>query len=320
MQKIEFHAMGCAMHALLDRDDADAAQVLAQVPHWFEKWEQCLSRFRETSELVALNRQAGKPVRVSDTLWQVTRLALQAAAQSDGLITPMILDALEAAGYDHSFSDETALPSLVAPAISVPRSVHIAEWRQVELDERRHTIQLPRGARLDLAGVAKGWAAEQAARRLGRVAPALVNASGDIAVSGPRADGTCWAVGIENPFGSDDDLPLLLISHHAVTTSSRGYRRWQRGGVEQHHLIDPRTGIPAQTDVYAATVVAPNMLLAEMAAKLALMLGSGAGMEWIEARPNLAALQVLENGIVRSSRRMPSFIWRGNEFNHNHIS
>ncbi len=117
-------------------------------------------------------------------------------------------------------------------------------------------------------------------------------------------------MGIENPFGSDDDLPLLFVSHQAVTTSSRGYRRWQRGGIEQHHLIDPRTGIPAKTDVHAATVVAPNMLLAETAAKVALILGSTAGMEWIEARPDLAALQILDNGSVRSSRRMPSFIWR----------
>jgi len=177
------------------------------------------------------------------------------------------------------------------------------------MDARHRTIQLPRGVRLDLAGVAKGWAAEQAARRLARIAPAMVNASGDIALSGPRADGSSWPISIENPFGRDDDLPLLMLRGESVATSTRGYRRWLRGGKMQHHLIDPRTGEPAETDVFSSTVVAPTAPQAEVGAKVALILGSRAGIEWIQARPELAALLILDNGQVVASSRFQDYCW-----------
>jgi FAD:protein FMN transferase len=312
MQQLEFRAMGCRMDAFIDSDHPAARAALDQVPRWFEAWEQCLSRFREHSELSMLNRQPGRPVRVSDTLWQVTRLALQAAAQTDGLITPTILDALEAAGYDHSLSEPipTTAPAgkCIREALLDQPKVH--DWRAVRMDRRRRTITLPHGVRLDVAGVAKGWAAEQAARRLGRVAPAMVNASGDVAVSAPRADGSSWPLSIENPFGKDDDLPLLLLNTEAEATSSRRYRSWLRGDKWQHHLIDARTGAPAETDVFSSTVVAPDAVQAEVGAKVALILGSRAGLEWIQARPGMAALLVLDNGQVIANSRFLDYCWR----------
>jgi thiamine biosynthesis lipoprotein len=317
MQEIEFRAMGCQMYAAVDADDPKARAALAEVPRRFEAWEQCLSRFRETSELSALNRQTGKAVHVSETLWKVTRLALQAGAQSDGLITPTILDALEAAGYDHSMSEPIPNPTagsrgasfVSSPTVLVREPPRIHDWRAVRMDPRRRTITLPRGVRLDVAGVAKGWAADQAARELGQVAPALVNASGDVAVSGPRADGTSWPISIENPFGKDDDLPLLLLAYECEATSTRGYRRWLRGDKWQHHIIDPRTGAPAETDVFSATAIAPTAAQAEVAAKVAFILGSRAGMEWIEARPHLAAFVILENGDQLSSTCFKQYTW-----------
>jgi thiamine biosynthesis lipoprotein len=309
MQEIEFRAMGCQMRALADTDEVKAQAALADIPRRFEAWEQSLSRFRDNSELSVLNRRPDRAVRASETLWQVARLALQAAAQSDGLVTPTVLDALEAAGYDRSMSEpaQAALASSSPTLVGAAPRVH--DWRVVKLDPRWRTITLPRGVRLDVAGVAKGWAADQAARQLGRLWPALVDASGDIAVSGPRADGSGWPIGIENPFGKDEDLPLLLLAHEAEATSTRGYRRWLRGDKWQHHLIDPRTGAPAETDVFSATAIAPTLAQAEVAAKAALILGSRAGLEWIEARPQLAALLILENGDVLSSRRLKHYVW-----------
>jgi FAD:protein FMN transferase len=310
MQQIEFHAMGCQMHAMVDTDDPNAQTALAAIPRRFEAWEQCLSRFRESSELVALNRRSGETVRASETLWQVTRRALQAAAQTDGLVTPTVLDALEAAGYARSMSEPAgALSTLASAPVSVLPAPRVHDWRVVKLEARRRTITLPRGVRLDLAGVAKGWAAEQAARQLARVAPALVEASGDIAVSGPRADGSNWPIGVAHPFGQEEDLPLLLLAHEGVATSTRGYRRWLRGDKWQHHLIDPRTGLPAETDVFSATAIAPTATQAEAAAKVALILGSRAGIKWIEARADLAALLILENGAVLQSSRLEQYVW-----------
>ena len=122
MQRLEFRAMGCQMLAVIDSDNASASEVLAQVPVWFAEWEASLSRFRDDSELSALNRADGKSIRVSETMRQVLQGALRAASRSDGLVTPTMLDALQAAGYDRSFeSIETSMASTSAGATATSR-------------------------------------------------------------------------------------------------------------------------------------------------------------------------------------------------------
>jgi len=302
MQERTFRAMGCQMLAVIDRDDAPAAMRLAAVPGWFEEWEQQLSRFRADSALSRLNTAAGHPVVVPPALWQVLGVALEAARLSDGLVQPTMLTALEAAGYDRSF-DQIARQGTVARAL-----VHAVDWHSISIDRRSYTVTLPSGLRLDLGGVAKGWAADQAAQRLAEAGPALVDAGGDIAVSGPMADRSPWPIAIANPFAPDESLGLLLLVQGAVATSGRDYRRWMRDGVEHHHIIDPRTGQPAQTDVLSATIVARNGPSAEMAAKVALILGSRAGLAWLDARPTLAGLLVLADGRILRSHRMDAYL------------
>ena len=103
MQRITFRAMGSHMLAAIDAEGAGAATALATIPDSFAAWEQTLSRFREDSDLSKLNRSQGRPVRVSDTLWEVVTAALQAAQLTEGLITPAVLPALEESGYARSF-------------------------------------------------------------------------------------------------------------------------------------------------------------------------------------------------------------------------
>jgi len=302
MQTITFKAMGCEMQAMVDANGLAARRALAEVPAWFEDWEQRLSRFRPTSELSQLNAAGGQPLAVSPAFWQVVDLALQAERETDGLVTPLLLDALEAAGYDRSFDalDRSGPQPTAAEARLAPRV-----GSAVRRDSRQRTLQLLGGARLDLGGVAKGWAADRAARRLSAHGAALVDAGGDIAVSGPRPDSLPWTIGIANPLRPDEDLESLCLTVGGVATSGRDYRRWQRDGVWYHHILDPRTGRPAETDVLSATVAGPSAVRAEMAAKAALILGSRAGLAWLEARPEMAGLLVLENGRVLRTARLP---------------
>ncbi len=293
------------MLAALDRDDDSARKALAQAPAWFAEWEASLSRFREDSELSALNRAGGKPMQVSETMWLVLEAALAAASKSEGLVTPTLLDAVQAAGYDRSFE---SLATSTASA-NTPMNKSIGNWRAIERTAKTRTVRMPREMRLDLGGVAKGWAADQAAQRLSAFGPALVDAGGDIAVSAAMASGEAWPIAVADPFKADSDLDLLMIGQGGVATSGRDYRRWQRDGKWQHHIIDPRTGAPAETDVLTATVIARTTAEAEVAAKVALILGSREGLQWIEARPKLAGLLALENGQVVRSRRLDDYTW-----------
>jgi thiamine biosynthesis lipoprotein len=306
MQHHEFRAMGCQMLAALDVATPAATEWLAEVPGWFAEWERRLSRFRDDSELAWLNRQAGGPVQVSDILWDVVKTALQAAQRSHGLVTPTLLAELELAGYDRSFDMLGAHVPAAAPPLATPSG----DWNAVVLRLGSRSICLPPGVRLDLGGVAKGWAADRAAREVGAHGPALLDEGGDIAVSRPMADGSPWPIGVADPSELDGQIELLLLESGGVATSGRDYRRWRQGGSWQHHIIDPRTGRPAVTDVLSATVVAASAREAEMAAKTALILGSHAGLAWIEARPSLAALLVLENRRIVRSQRLERYTWQ----------
>ncbi len=301
MQRLDFRAMGCQMTAVLDTDRR--TNRLDMVSGWFEVWEQALSRFRPDSELSRLNQRTGHWVCVSPILWEVLKLAIHAAQWTGGLISPTILDALEAAGYDRSFEQ------IQADGPSAP-SQPDGHWEFIERQSSTRSIWLPPNARIDLGGVAKGWAAERAARKLGVHGPALMDAGGDVAVSGPRADGSPWPIGISDPFRPHQIIGTLKIERGGVATSGRDYRRWQKNGVWQHHLIDPRTGRPAQTDVLSVTVIAPSVVEAEIAAKAVLLSGTEAGLEWLETWPEFAALVMQEDGRLVSSTQFENYLWK----------
>jgi thiamine biosynthesis lipoprotein len=161
---------------------------------------------------------------------------------------------------------------------------------------------------LDFGGVAKGWAAHQAMKRLQVEGPALIDSAGDIAISGPRADGGPWQIGVASPFQKGEEIETLFLNQCGVATSGKDRRRWTRDGVFQHHIIDPLTNQPAETDLLTVTVVAPDVMQAEAAAKAAFILGSRRGMEWIEAHPAFAALFILDNGEMLYSEKMEIFL------------
>src|SRR3954471_9300751 len=158
MERLTFRAMGCEMLVVFDATGPDAARRLAAVPRWFERWEQTLSRFRPGSELSRLNNQAGRPAQVSAVLGAVLELALRVARRTGALITPTLLTALEAAGYDRTFA---ALPPEAA-LLHPPPGPDPDAWRSIEYHPRTRKVRVPSGVRLDFGGIAKGWAAEQA--------------------------------------------------------------------------------------------------------------------------------------------------------------
>jgi thiamine biosynthesis lipoprotein len=299
--------MGSQMLAAIDSEGAGAATSLAGMPLHFAAWEQSLSRFREDSDLSKLNRSQGRPVRVNETLWEVVTAALQAAQLTEGLITPAVLPALEESGYTRSF--DTLPPDLAISPKAVVDTLAVADWRAIKLDPRTRSISLPEGMRIDLGGIAKGWAADRAAEELGKHGPALVDAGGDIAVSGPMSDDSAWPIGVADPLKDGEQIDLIMLRRGGVATSGRDYRKWRQDGVWKHHIIDPRTGQPAGTDVLSATVIARNAQEAEVAAKSVLIQGSAEGLAWLDARPHLAGLVVLEDGRVLRSRLLKYYVW-----------
>jgi len=297
-----FRAMGCQMLAMLEDESEETPAILEQVPDWFEEWEQALSRFRSDSELSRLNRTVDQFVPVSQTLWDVFQASLAADRTTNGLVTPTVLDAVVMAGYDRSFDQ-------------LPANTGYSDlWTEIQplslvlSDDATHSICLPPGVGLDFGGIAKGWAAHQTAERLRQYGPALMNAGGDIALTGPRLGGEPWLVSVNNPFQPGEDLAWLHLPGGGVATSGKDRRRWIQGDLLRHHIIDPRTGSSALTDILTATVIAPTAMEAEAAAKKVFLLGSDAGLAWLETDPVLSGLLVLDSGELVGNSRLEEYL------------
>jgi thiamine biosynthesis lipoprotein len=303
LHKLEFHAMGCEMSAVLDSPTRPAE--LDQLPAWFEAWEQTFSRFRLDSELSQANRRAGLPTRVSAEFAEVFELACSAEQASGGLVTPVLLDALLRAGYDRSFEmlpGPPLFPALLEQSLA-------AGLAQVQWDPATRTLCLPEGLHLDFGGLVKGWSASRAAARLEKFGPVLVEAGGDIAIRGRMTSGDYWPVGIAAPYQAAEHVALLKLETCGVATSGKDHRRWLQNGSLRHHLIDPRTGLPAQNDMLTATVIAPDSIQAEWAAKTCLLLGQQEGLAWLNAHPAFAGLLVLEDGRYCYSQNFENYLW-----------
>ena len=313
--------MGTEILACVDVDSGQPPALLAEVPRWFEDWEQTLSRFRPDSELSRLNQAVDQPARVSDDLWNVFQAARAAEKFTDGLVTPTVLDAMLEAGYDRDFASlqfgVQSLPTLhrslaltgCFAKTSDSAAQNVPALAAVQWDAAEQTIQLPAGVHLDFGGIAKGWAAHQAMSRLREIGPALMNCGGDIALSGALLDGSPWEIGVYKPFDRDSGYVEMLYFQFAcgVASSATDRRRWMQGGQVRHHIIDPRTGLPAESDVVSATVVAPTAVEAEAAAKSILIRGSLDGLDWLEANPALAGLLILEDGQILYSQKIMEY-------------
>jgi thiamine biosynthesis lipoprotein len=143
---------------------------------------------------------------------------------------------------------------------------------------------------------------------LSELGSVLVDAGGDIAVNRARSGHIPWVIGVNDPFNRGAYLEKIYLGEGGVATSGRDHRQWKQGGKLRHHIIDPRTGKPADTDLLSVTVVAPNVMEAEVAAKTVLILGSQSGLDWLDRHEGVAGLAVLENGELLGSHGIEMYL------------
>jgi FAD:protein FMN transferase len=250
MERHRFDAMGTWVECLVDAPPRrEVGAALRRVEHEFARLEAMLSRFRAESELSRLNRE--RSIEASDELRELVDLSLAARAQTGGRFDPTLHDALCAAGYDRTFAEI---------AEDGPAGVPVSGGGQIAIHGNR--IVLGPDASLDLGGIAKGYAADRCVTELAVHGPALVNAGGDLAISGPLAGGA-WPVAVDVP----GHRLTLALERGGLATSGRDRRRWRRAGEERHHLIDPRTLCPARGAPLSVTVGAASATAAEVRAK-----------------------------------------------------
>jgi FAD:protein FMN transferase len=255
-----FRAMGTEI--VLYGPDVDGFPIDV-VEAVFTREELRFSRFRPESELTRVNAASGHWTKISAPFEELVRLSLRHAAATEGLFDPTVLDAMLAIGYDKTFDEVLAG---ARGALHPPKPC--GRWKEVRC--KPGSILLPEGVGLDFGGIAKGWTADEAAEAAvaAGLPWAIVSAGGDLRIAG---DAPVLEIGVSDPEDFSSELTRLGLSEGGLATSSTLVRAWGDG---LHHLIDPRTGIPATTDVVQATVWAPTAAEAEVRAKWALLTGT----------------------------------------------
>lgn len=260
----------------------------------FKELDRCMSDFDPDSELSRLCRDAvpGHPLPVSDDLFQVLTASADISRQSEG-------------AFDVTVGPLTQLWRKVRrrgefpPPDELQTARSKVGWQQIRLDPHRQTVEFgTRGMRLDLGGIAKGYAADEALEAMAAVGitSALIDAGGDVVAGDPPPGEAFWRIGIaplESPAGRPNRF--VQLANGAVATSGDASQHVEINGTRYSHIVDPQTGI-GLTSLSSVTVLAPTGLAADSLASAVSVLGPQRGLELIEAIDGAEAYVVTGDG------------------------
>ena len=283
-----WRALGTVIEVVVtDASDLDIAQRCVQDE--VDDVDAACSRFRSDSELSEIPCD-GTPYPISPLLLDLVGTALRARRLSEGLVDPTVGSAMEALGYDRDFAALRDRESALRAPVGAPGP------SAVRLNAKAGTLALAPGTRVDLGATGKARLADRSveACRAAGVSGVLVSCGGDIAVAGQPPEGA-WRVRITDDCEGGPG-PVVSIADGGIATSSTTVRRWSAGGIMVHHIVNPRTGLPASGPFRTVSVAAATCVDANIASTAALVLGAGAP-SWLGDR-GLPARCVRHDGSV----------------------
>jgi thiamine biosynthesis lipoprotein len=302
-----FRSMASDVRFWVVRPGAGAEAAVQRAQATVEAVARTCTRFDPTSELMRANAAGREWQQVEPECFEALVLAEQAHTLTGGLFDPRVLTVLRSIGYDRSlpFAERTLMLEEHDPQPKRSRWSRVRPWKP-GFDEARHSVRI--GAEpVDLGGIGKGLAVTWASEILAGSGDAvLAEAGGDLMALGGGPDGDGWMVDVENPFGGQA-AAVLRVTDRGIATSSTRIRSWTLGERQVHHLIDPRTRQPAESDLASVTVVGADPGIAEVWSKALFVLGRSRIRSYADDH-GLAALWVDTGGHVGVSREMRPYV------------
>jgi thiamine biosynthesis lipoprotein len=291
-----FRAMGSDAHVIVVGGPKSLA---LEAQHRIADLERRWSRFDSQSEVSALTRYAGSPVIVSPETLELVERALAAWRFTHGLFDPTVLGPLVRAGYDRSFEKLGPSPENGSSSLGTGAG---------GIGIIANTVRLPAHTGFDPGGIGKGLAADIVTDELiaEGATGVCVNLGGDVRVAGPNPSGGAWTVSVDHPHYARP-LAHIGLARGAVATSTTLRRRWNVDGDVRHHLIDPATGRPANTDLAFVSVIAGHAWMAEVLAKSVLLHGTPRQFELLGGN-GAAALAIDHDGRISASLGIDAYL------------
>jgi thiamine biosynthesis lipoprotein len=272
-------------------DEARGRELVADVMEDYRRIDLAMSTYKPDSEISLVNaRAATEAVRISEELFSLLERSVELSVASRGAFDITY----ESVGYLYDFragvrpSDEEISARLAA-----------IDYRHIVLDRQMSTVRFTSpGVRINLGGIAKGYAVQHAADYLRSrgVEHALLNAGGDTRVIGDRR-GQPWIVGVRHPRQEGEVITRLPIVDEAISTSGDYERFFEENGRRYHHIINPATGRPTE-GVLTVTVIGPDGTLTDGLDTAVFVLGAEAGLKLMESYPDYEAIIVDATGKI----------------------
>lgn len=298
-------AMGTEVHVIaFTNAKADESATRAAIDRSIaeiRRLEDVMTTWRP-SELQSLNDKAGEWVTVGPDSLDVLEKSMWAGKTSKGTFDITFASMGELWKFGDAAEAEPKLPSKAA--IDAKRK--LIDYRKIELDRDGKRARIGKGQRIDVGGIAKGYAVDAAARVLrgAGVTDFLVQAGGDLFGSGKKPDGSAWVSGIRDPRGSATTFfATIELENHAFSTAGDYARSFMKDGKRYHHIIDPRTGWPA-TACRSVTIWAGDAFTADAVDDAVFILGPKEGLELVESLPDVGAVIVDAQNEVHVSKRL----------------
>ena len=256
-----------------------------------------ISRYNEKSYIAMINSNAGiSPVTVPDEVYGLVKVSLEMAKETDGLFNPAIGPLSSLWGFG---TEDARVPS----SDEIESVLPLLDWRKIKLSDDDNSVFLENeGMAIDLGAVGKGWAADMIDSYLDElcVEHALVNLGGNVLLHGGKADGSAWRVGIRDPENLSSSYASVAIEDGTVITSG-GYQRYiEKDGEVYHHILNPETGYPFQTDILSATVIGDSGILSDMLSTVIFASGSDKAEEIADKHDVSIILKLTDGSVINT--------------------
>ena len=279
---------------LWHEDNTVGKQQVDSVIGEMHRVDALMSSYKPDSELSAINADAASgPVTVSPELLDLVERALEYSDITSGAFD--ITYASAGQHYDYRNNRKPGKQQLqeALPAI---------DYQHVKIDRAASTIEfLHRGVRIDLGGIAKGYAVDRSMKMLQEagITTALVSAGGDTRVSGKRWDRP-WHIGIRNPRDEDNIVSMIPLEDSAISTSGDYERYFIEDGVRYHHILDPKTGTSSH-GILSSSIIGQSATDTDALSTSVFILGVEKGMELIDSIPDTEAIIIDNRGDMHYS-------------------
>lgn len=282
--------------------DAGTTEIQDEIFSRLRELESILSANRDDTNIAAINRAAGiAPVKAAPETFQILKKALLYRDKTDGAFDPTIGPLVKLWNIG---TDSAAVPSPEA----IKTAVSLVNGKKVKIDEVAGTVFLPeKGMRLDLGAIAKGYAADEAARIISNhgITRAMIDLGGNIYAMGEKATKKPWVIGIRDPEEARGQPILSLpVSNMSIVTSGVYERFFEENGVRYHHILDPKTGYPSNNGLVSVTIVTPVSINADALSTSTFLMGTEGGMRLVSEVPETDAIFINDKKEVRVTPRL----------------